>query len=60
MIWLRPMWPALDRELWVRARGGNGKWGWDNPAVHWRERTVKKNEDGYGRYRACQEFCVRV
>ncbi|MDQ2763964.1 MAG: hypothetical protein M3Y22_10920, partial [Pseudomonadota bacterium] len=44
------IWPAHDRAEWVRARLGTGAAGRDNPAASWSGRTVKKCEDGYGRY----------
>jgi hypothetical protein len=50
LIWLLWMWPAQDRRDWVRARLGTGAEGRDNPAASWNGRTVKKCEDGYGRY----------
>jgi len=50
LIWPPSIWPAHDRCAWVSARLGTGPAGYGNPAVSWSERTVKKNEDGYGRY----------
>ena len=50
LIWPPAWWPERDRETWLAARQGTGPEGLDNPAVHWSERTVKKNQDGYGRY----------
>ena len=50
LIWPLPLWPPLDRQLWVQACSGDGPDGLENPAAGWRDRTLKKNEDGYGRY----------
>ena len=50
LIWPVAWWPERDRETWLAARRGTGPEGLDNPAMHWSERTVKKNQDGYGRY----------
>ena len=50
LIWPVAWWPERDRETWLAARRGTGPEGLDNPAVHWSERTVKKNQDGYGQY----------
>src|SRR5271166_6878398 len=50
LIWPVALWPPADRQLWVQARNGDGPEGLDNPAVGWSDRTLKKNEDGYGRY----------
>ena len=44
------MWPEHDRRTWLAAQHGTGPAGLDNPAANWSKRTVKKNEDGYGRY----------
>jgi integrase/recombinase XerD len=46
------MWPQHDRKAWIAARAGTGPVGADNPAMNWRQRTLEKNEDGYGRYLA--------
>lgn len=50
LIWLPSMWPEHDRRTWLAAQHGTGPAGLDNPAANWSKRTVKKNEDGYGRY----------
>src|SRR5450759_3424952 len=50
LIWSVPLWPADDRRVWLQARAGKGPEGRDNPAVGWRDRTLEKNEDGYGAY----------
>jgi hypothetical protein len=50
LIWRVPLWPPLDRQLWTQACNGDGPDGLENPAVGWCDRTLKKNEHGYGRY----------
>lgn len=50
-----PEWPAADRDTWIRARKGTGPEWRDNPAYLWSQRTLEKNEDGYGRYLAWLE-----
>jgi len=50
LIWPSSIWPANDRDGWIRARLGTGPAGRDNPAASWTQRTAEKNEDGYGGY----------
>ena len=50
LIWHVPLWPLADRVIWTRARLGSGLEGRDNPATLWSQRTLKNNENGYGRY----------
>lgn len=52
VIWPLTIWPACDRSAWVCARLGTGPAGRDNPSASWSVRTLKKNEDGFGRYLA--------
>jgi integrase/recombinase XerD len=52
LIWPIALWPDAERKAWQLACAGKGLDGLDNPAQAWRTRTVKKNEDGYGRYLA--------
>jgi integrase/recombinase XerD len=50
LFWPLSIWPAHDHDEWVRARVGTSAAGRDNPAASWSGSTVKKCEDGYGRY----------
>jgi integrase/recombinase XerD len=50
LIWPLSIWPVSDRTVWVSARLGASPHGRDSPSLSWSERTLKKNEDGYGRY----------
>ncbi|WP_428394426.1 hypothetical protein [Lichenicoccus sp.] len=52
LIWPVAAWPDEEQAAWGRARQGRGLEGLDNPAAGWRDRTARKNEDGYGRYLA--------
>ena len=41
-------WPALDRELWTQAFGGDDLFEPIGPAGRWRPRTVETVREGYG------------